>query len=174
MSHQNTPKSDDTKRTVTMLGKPGCHLCDEARSILVRLSHELEFELREVNILDDPPLRQRYQYAIPVVLVKGIPLLSGRIAELDARGEIKRAFGPEPLAEVPADEAMFLHTLQCPICKGELESRPRAVACLRCGHEFSRREGVLMLTTTPEPKAGNGVLDRLVKLIGFRLKTPDP
>lgn len=71
--------------TVTMYGKAGCHLCDEAREHLETLAAEREFELREVDIRGDPALFERYRYRIPVITVDGEERLEGRIEEDDVR-----------------------------------------------------------------------------------------
>jgi glutaredoxin len=55
---------------VTLLSKPGCHLCDDARTIVqgVLTGHpSVDFEER--SILDDEALNARYWDEIPVVLV---------------------------------------------------------------------------------------------------------
>lgn len=57
---------------VTLLGKPGCHLCDEARDVIARVIGELgdaAVSFEERSILDDPVLNERYWDEIPVVLV---------------------------------------------------------------------------------------------------------
>jgi glutaredoxin len=56
---------------VTLIGKPGCHLCDEARAVVAAVTAELGEEYVEVSILDDPDLRARYAEQIPVTLVDG-------------------------------------------------------------------------------------------------------
>ncbi len=56
---------------VTLVGKPGCHLCDEARGRIERVCAELGEEWDEVSILDDPVLADRYWEQIPVTLVDG-------------------------------------------------------------------------------------------------------
>jgi hypothetical protein len=56
--------------SVTLLGKPGCHLCDAARAVVrdVLADHpEVSFE--EKSILDDPALLDAYVEEIPVVLI---------------------------------------------------------------------------------------------------------
>ena len=50
---------------VTLYGKPGCHLCDEARAALA------ELDVREVDVSADPRLHARYGERIPVVEVDG-------------------------------------------------------------------------------------------------------
>lgn len=57
--------------TVTLYGKPGCHLCEAARETLLEMRAGLEFELVEVNIQDDPALFALYAEEIPVVAVEG-------------------------------------------------------------------------------------------------------
>jgi hypothetical protein len=56
---------------VTLIGKPGCHLCDEARAVVAAVTAELGEEYVELSILDDPDLQARYAEQIPVTLVDG-------------------------------------------------------------------------------------------------------
>ncbi|ARC57628.1 hypothetical protein AS850_11150 [Frondihabitans sp. 762G35] len=58
---------------ITLLSKPGCHLCDDARTILAGVLAEEEFGLRfdERSILDDQALADEYSEEIPVVLLDG-------------------------------------------------------------------------------------------------------
>jgi hypothetical protein len=56
---------------VTLIGKPGCHLCDEARAVVAAVTADLGEEYVELSILDDPDLRARYAEQIPVTLVDG-------------------------------------------------------------------------------------------------------
>jgi hypothetical protein len=56
---------------VTLIGKPGCHLCDEARAVVASVTEELGVGFEERSILDDPDLHARYWEQIPVTLVDG-------------------------------------------------------------------------------------------------------
>ncbi|MEO6825986.1 MAG: glutaredoxin family protein [Microbacteriaceae bacterium] len=62
---------------LTLIGKPGCHLCDDARDVLTHVidginqSGERSVLLTERSILDDARLRQEYLEDIPVVLIGG-------------------------------------------------------------------------------------------------------
>lgn len=56
---------------ITLLGKPGCHLCEDAREVIAEVAAELGVGWEERNILDDPELVREYQDYIPVVLVDG-------------------------------------------------------------------------------------------------------
>ena len=56
---------------MTLVGKPGCHLCDEAREIVAAVCVETATGWSELSILDDPVLADLYSEQIPVVLVDG-------------------------------------------------------------------------------------------------------
>jgi glutaredoxin len=56
---------------VALYGRPGCHLCDDARDILLRVRAETPFELREIDIERDDELFKRYLERIPVVSLNG-------------------------------------------------------------------------------------------------------
>jgi hypothetical protein len=57
---------------VTLLGKPGCHLCDDARAVVAGvLADHPEVAFEEKSILDDPALLDAYAEEIPVVLIDG-------------------------------------------------------------------------------------------------------
>lgn len=59
-----------TPATVTLLTRPGCHLCDDARAIVTRVVAEtVGVSLRELSIDDDPELSDAYAEEIPVVLI---------------------------------------------------------------------------------------------------------
>lgn len=58
--------------TVTLIGKPGCHLCDDARAVVDEvLAAFPAVRMLEQSILDDPELHERYWDEIPVVLIDG-------------------------------------------------------------------------------------------------------
>ena len=54
---------------LTLLGKPGCHLCDDARAIVLEVAGERGLTLEERNILDDEALTAQYAEEIPVLLI---------------------------------------------------------------------------------------------------------
>jgi len=60
---------------VTLYTRPGCHLCDEARDVILSVRDpEASFELREVDIECDPALHARLLERIPVIEVDGEPV----------------------------------------------------------------------------------------------------
>jgi glutaredoxin len=59
-----------TAATVTLLTRPGCHLCDAAREIVSAVVGETaHVTLTELSIVDDAELADRYAEEIPVVLI---------------------------------------------------------------------------------------------------------
>jgi hypothetical protein len=56
---------------IVLIGKPGCHLCDDAREVISRVAGELGVGWTERSILDDADLRERFWEQIPVKLVDG-------------------------------------------------------------------------------------------------------
>ena len=53
---------------LVLLGRPGCHLCDDARAILERVGATFT----EVDITTDDALHAAYLERIPVVLLDGV------------------------------------------------------------------------------------------------------
>ena len=68
-------------RTVTLYGRPGCHLCDEARDALRQIQAARPFVLLEVDIDTDDRLFKRYLERIPVVAVDGEELFDHFVDE---------------------------------------------------------------------------------------------
>ena len=58
-------------RTVTLYSRPGCHLCDDARTALARVRERAPFALQERNIEDDDALHARYLERITVIALDG-------------------------------------------------------------------------------------------------------
>ena len=74
---------------VTLIGKPGCHLCDEARAVVARVTSELGETFEELDILDDPALHERYWEQIPVTLVGGEQHDFWRVSEQRLRAALQ-------------------------------------------------------------------------------------
>lgn len=73
---------------VTLIGKPGCTLCDEARRVVERVCAPGEWS--ELSILDDPGLYDAYWERIPVILVDGEPHGFWRVDEARLRAALDR------------------------------------------------------------------------------------
>jgi glutaredoxin len=79
--------------TLTLYGKPGCHLCHDARQDVLSLQRDIDLRLVEVDISTDPELFNRYGERIPVVAFEGQDLLEGRINPAALRKALSRVTG---------------------------------------------------------------------------------
>jgi glutaredoxin len=58
--------------TLTLIGRDGCHLCDDARVVVTEvLADYPEATLTEVSIDTDEALKAEYWEQIPVLLIDG-------------------------------------------------------------------------------------------------------
>jgi glutaredoxin len=64
---------------LTLYGKAGCHLCEEARQVVESVRSERPFDLREVDVSLDPELHRRFGERIPVVELEGEELFELRV-----------------------------------------------------------------------------------------------
>ena len=71
---------------LVLLGKPGCHLCDDARAILERVGEPFA----DVNIETDDALHRAYLERIPVVALDGQELYDFAVDEADLRSRLAR------------------------------------------------------------------------------------
>ncbi len=63
---------------VTLYGKPGCHLCEEAQVAVAAARSRRPLTLEEIDISLDPLLARRYGERIPVVAIDGEDVLELR------------------------------------------------------------------------------------------------
>ena len=66
---------------VTLYGKPGCHLCDDARAVVERVRRRHPFELHEVDVTLDAALHREYGERIPVLAIDGVELFEYHVEE---------------------------------------------------------------------------------------------
>jgi glutaredoxin len=78
---------------VTLYGKPGCHLCDDAREVVERVRGAHPFELREVDVSLDPVLHREYGERIPVLELDGEELFEFHVDEEELVRRVDRVDG---------------------------------------------------------------------------------
>jgi glutaredoxin len=66
---------------ITLLGRPGCHLCDDAREVIRRVAEELDVNWVERDITQSPEDMREYWEKIPVTLVDGVHHDFWRVSE---------------------------------------------------------------------------------------------
>lgn len=78
-------------RDVTLYSRPGCHLCEEAKAQIAPLLKEFGARLTEVNIDEDPDLRARYDYDVPVIFLGTRKVAKHRVDIAQFRRQLRDA-----------------------------------------------------------------------------------
>jgi glutaredoxin len=78
-------------RDITLYTREGCHLCDHAKAVISPLLTEFGATLREVDIDDNPVLRERYTNDVPVVFLGSRLLAQHRLDAADLRRQLEQA-----------------------------------------------------------------------------------
>lgn len=75
---------------ITLLSRPGCHLCDDARSVIARVAADLDvvFEERDITVSADD--LARYSEMIPVTFIDGVQHDFWRVSEDRLRAALER------------------------------------------------------------------------------------
>ena len=85
MSSVSTPA-----QRITLVSKPGCHLCEEARTVIERVAADLRVGWVELSIEEDPALKEQYWEQIPGTLVDGRQHDYWRVDEARLRAALAR------------------------------------------------------------------------------------
>jgi glutaredoxin len=85
---RRTEKKKPADRTVTLIGKPGCHLCDDAQLVIEKVCAEVGAAWEKKDITRDEELHRAYWEQIPVVLVDGEQHTFWRVDEERLRREL--------------------------------------------------------------------------------------
>jgi glutaredoxin len=75
-------------RDVTIYSRPGCHLCEEAKTRLAPLLKEFGARLTEINIDEDSQLRARYDYDVPVIFLGARKAAKHRVDQAQFRRQL--------------------------------------------------------------------------------------
>lgn len=68
---------------LTLLSKPGCHLCDEMKTVVAKVAGRFAVDVEEVDISADPDLMRQYGEQIPVLMWEGKKIAKYRISETE-------------------------------------------------------------------------------------------
>jgi glutaredoxin len=83
-----------SKPNVIIYSRPGCHLCDEAKTAILSAGCSDQFTLEEINIESDQELLRKYQYDIPVIAIDGVEAFIHRVDPREFITRIKRIKNP--------------------------------------------------------------------------------
>jgi glutaredoxin len=79
---------------ITLLSKPGCHLCDDARAVIERVAADLGVGWQERDITASPDDMREYWDKIPVTFVDGVQIDFWRVSE----SRLRRALAGQGMA----------------------------------------------------------------------------
>lgn len=75
---------------VTLYSRPGCHLCDEARTVIEEVCAEVGTTYDEISIADDTALERRFGHEVPVTFVDGKQHDYWRVDRVRLRAALER------------------------------------------------------------------------------------
>lgn len=78
------------RHVITLLSRPGCHLCDEARTVISAVAADLGMSWEERDITASPDDLARYSEMIPVTLIDGVQHDFWRVSEERLRSALLR------------------------------------------------------------------------------------
>jgi glutaredoxin len=73
---------------LTLLGRAGCHLCDDARALVTSVAGELGVDWDERDVDADPELADEYGDRVPVLLLDGAEHAYWRVDERRLRAAL--------------------------------------------------------------------------------------
>jgi Glutaredoxin-like domain (DUF836) len=85
-----------TAPRITLLARQGCHLCDEARSVISRVAEDLGVTWEERDITQSEAELREFWDKIPVTLVDGVQHDFWRVSEDRLRRALRLPAGPDP------------------------------------------------------------------------------
>jgi hypothetical protein len=74
--------------TITLLTRPGCHLCDDARTVIASVAAELGVAWQERDITRSENDLRAYGEMIPVTLIDGVQHDFWRVSEQRLRAAL--------------------------------------------------------------------------------------
>ena len=82
---------------LTLLSRPGCHLCEEMRREVDALLADRPHEWKVVDVDSDPDLARRYGDSIPILFVNGHLFAKIRVPRMASRIRLLRSAAAPPL-----------------------------------------------------------------------------
>jgi glutaredoxin len=70
-----------TAPRITLLARPGCHLCDDAREVIIQVADDLGVAWEERDITQSEADLREYWEKIPVTFVDGVQHDFWRVSE---------------------------------------------------------------------------------------------
>lgn len=82
-----------TKPTVVLYTRSGCHLCETAKDILMKLKRECDFHYEERDISLNDDWTEKYGLMIPVVEIDGKEVQYGQVDKIFIHERLTKSCG---------------------------------------------------------------------------------
>ena len=82
-----------TAPRITLLARPGCHLCDDAREVIIKVADDLGVAWEERDITQSEADLREYWEKIPVTFVDGVQHDFWRVSEERLRRALRLSPG---------------------------------------------------------------------------------
>ena len=89
---------------VTLYTRPDCSLCEEMKMLLQRAMRRYPLELDEVNIDQDPELRERFGHEVPILFIEGRKAFKYRVTEQELLKRLDRTIRMRPGGDQPLSQ----------------------------------------------------------------------
>lgn len=86
-------RRDGETVTLTILSRPGCHLCEEMAAVVREVAAEVAANVETRDVDRDADLRERYGNEVPVLLIDGRKAFKYRVSVRDLRRRLARLPG---------------------------------------------------------------------------------
>jgi glutaredoxin len=90
VTDERDERAPDDGHRIILLSKPGCHLCDDARAIIARVTADLGVGWHERDITASEQDMAEYWDKIPVIVVDGVTHDFWRVSEDRLRAALRR------------------------------------------------------------------------------------
>jgi hypothetical protein len=77
---------------VVLLTRPECHLCEDARAVVARVTADVGLGWRELSVVEAPALGARFAEELPVLFIDGVQRDFWSIDE----ARLRRLLSPSP------------------------------------------------------------------------------
>ena len=84
--------------TVQIYSRPGCHLCDDMKTVVFQVARTIPLIVQEIDISGDRHLEASYGLEVPVLMIDGRKAAKFRITDEELRRILARR-----TASAPAD-----------------------------------------------------------------------
>ena len=78
---------------LTLYARENCCLCEEMKEVVRKVATEVSLEIVEVNVDDEPNLKEKYGNEVPVLSINGRKAFKVRVTVKELRKRLRKNTG---------------------------------------------------------------------------------